>query len=165
MEVVYRKSTARKRVLPKRHKPRPLNFEAYANHGNRFIHEVALELGATRDYAARITRAVLHAIRDRLPAAEAVQFAQGLPMALKGVFFDGYDLARVPIRVRTRRAFIEFVRRNAGVSAPVDFPDPESVEQALQAVFYVLDRHMSYGQVRQVKNAMNLSVVEMINED
>lgn len=166
MEVVYRKRPVdRDRYYVRSKKPRPLNFEAYANHGNRFLHEVATELGTTRDYAARITRAVLHAVRDRLPPVEAIQFAQGLPMALKGVYFDQYDLSHAPVRIRTRRRFIDFVRKKAGVSAPVDFPDVDTVEQALFAVFYVLERHMSYGQVRQVKNALNLHITEMINGD
>jgi uncharacterized protein (DUF2267 family) len=45
----------------------------------------------------------------------------------------------------------------------MDFPDPDSVEHAVQAVFYVLERHMSYGQVRQIKNAMGLEISDMIN--
>lgn len=146
-----------------RRKPRPLNFEAYASQGNQFLHDVARELGTTRDYAARITRSVLHAVRDRLPPDDAVQFAQGLPMALKGVFFDRYDISKTPVRIRSRRKFIDFVRSKAGLSAPMDFPDPDSVEHALQAVFYVLERHMSYGQVRQIKNALGMEILEMIN--
>lgn len=140
-----------------------MNFEAYASQGNHFLYDVARELGTTRDYAARIVRAVLHAVRDRLPADDAVQFAQGLPMALKGVYFDRYDISKTPVKIRNRRRFIDFVRSKAGLSAPIDFPDPESVERAVQAVFYVLERHMSYGQVHQIKNAMGMDLMEMIN--
>lgn len=148
-----------------RHKPKPLNFEAYASQGNHFIYEVAKELGTNRDYAARITRAVLHAVRDRLPPDDAIQFAQGLPMALKGVFIDQYDISITPVLIRNRKKFIDFVRTKAGVSSRVDFPDPESVEEAMRAVFYVLERTMSYGQVHQVKNALNTELVDMINGD
>lgn len=146
-----------------RHKPRSMNFEEYAGEGNRIINKVAMDLGADRNSAARITRAVLHAVRDRLPADDAIQFAQGLPMALKGVFIDRYDVSRTPVVIRSRREFIEFVRSKAGVSAPADFPTPQSVVDALKSVFFVLERNMSYGQVRQIKKLLNIELVDLIN--
>jgi uncharacterized protein (DUF2267 family) len=147
----------------KGNKPRSMNFEEYASEGNRIINTVARDLQTNRNRAARITRAVLHAIRDRLPPDDAIQFAQGLPMALKGVFIDRYDISKTPIVIRNREAFIEFVRSKAGTSAPVDFPTSQSVMNALQSVFFVLERNMSYGQVRQIKKSLNIELVNLIN--
>lgn len=146
----------------KKDKQKSMNFERYAAEGNRFINEVAHELQTDRAQAARITRAVLHAVRDRLPPDDAVEFAQGLPIALKGIYFDRYDLSRKPVRIRDKRVFIEFVRRKAGLTAFVDFPGSRSVVKALQAVFRVLDRNMSYGQVQQIKQLLNTELVELI---
>lgn len=145
-----------------RNKHKSMNFEEYASEGNRIIHEVAYELGTDRNQAARITRAVLHAIRDRIPADDAIEFAQGLPMALKGVFIDGYDISRTPIRIRSREKFIDFIYSKGGPSSPIDFPERESVEEALHAVFVVLERNMDYGQVQQIKNLMNIDLVNLI---
>src|SRR5436190_1499580 len=86
------------------------NFEKYVQQGNHFIHEVADELGTkNRNKAMRVTRAVLHALRDRLPADDAVEFAQGLPMAIKGLYFDQYDLSRSPLKIRRREDFISYI--------------------------------------------------------
>jgi uncharacterized protein (DUF2267 family) len=139
-----------------------LNFERYAAEGNRFIKEVARELDTDRSRAARITRAILHAIRDRLPANEAIEFAQGLPMALKGVFIDRYDISKTPIRIRDKRVFVEFIRRKAGPTVSIDFPGPKSVVSALQGFFSVLERNMSYGQVHQLKQLLNRELVDLI---
>jgi hypothetical protein len=91
---------------------KPLNFEEYASEGNRFVNEVARELNTDRNTAARILRVVLHAVRDRLPADDAIQFAQGLPIALKGVFIDQYDPSRTPVVSATaQRSSILFMKK------------------------------------------------------
>ena len=134
---------------------RTMNFEKYAAEGNHFINLVAGELGADRNTAARITRAVLHAVRDRIPADDAVQFAQGLPMAIKGVFFDQYDLSRVPVVIRHPRDFIAYVRYMDGGLWSSDMRNENDVEDAIAAVFRVLERTMDYGQVEQIKRTFN----------
>lgn len=142
--------------------PRSINFEEYASEGNRFIKEVAYELGIDRNRAARITRAILHAVRDRLPPDDAVQFAQGLPMALKGIFFDQYDISRTPVVIRGRNKFIDFICTKDRLTAAHDFPDREYVAEALRAVFFVLENNMDYGQVQQIKHLLNKEIVNII---
>ncbi|MDO9186132.1 MAG: DUF2267 domain-containing protein [Bacteroidia bacterium] len=145
-----------------KNKHRTMNFEQYASDGNRFINEVALELETDHNRAARITRAVLHAIRDRIPPDDAIQFAQGLPMALKGIFIDQYDISKTPITIRNKEEFIEFVRGKDGLTAEKDFPDRESVVNALKAVFFVLEFNMSTGQVEQIKKMFNIELLSLI---
>jgi len=142
---------------------RSMNFEAYASEGNRFINDVAEELQCDRNTASRITRAVLHALRDRLPADDAVEFAQGLPMALKGIYIDQYDISRTPVIIRTKHDFIDYIRSKDRLAAINDFRSPADVVQALQAVFHVLENHMDPGQVDQVKNLLHSEIVELID--
>lgn len=141
---------------------RSMNFEEYASEGNHFINQVARELDCSRNQAARVTRAVLHAIRDRIPPDNAVQFGQGLPMALKGVYFDQYDISRTPVVIRRAEDFILFVRNKNYFAAIQDFPDPESVVEALQAVFRVLEMHLDPGQINQVKRILHGDIVKLI---
>lgn len=141
---------------------RSMNFEEYAAEGNNFINEVSWKIGCSRDEAAHITRAVLHSLRDRLPANDAVQFAQGLPLMIKGIYFDQYDISRTPVVVRTASEFLDMVYFKNRQHAVNDFPNEGSVVRAVQGVFRVLERRMDHGQVQQIKRMLNREIVEMI---
>jgi uncharacterized protein (DUF2267 family) len=147
------------------HKPQALNFEKYASEGNQFINDVANKLKCDRNTAGRVTRAVLQALRDRLPVNDAIEFAQGLPMALKGLFIDQYDASRTPVLIRHGNDFINFIRLKNRFSAIADFHSPYDVIKALQAVFYVLEMHMDHGQVQQIKRMLPFEIVNLIELD
>jgi uncharacterized protein (DUF2267 family) len=151
----YAPGPRRSRRNRRRYERRSLNFERYASEANYIINQVADELDVNRNAAARITRSVLHAVRDRLPADDAVEFAQGLPIALKGVYFDQYDLSLAPVSIRHPEDFIDYVRQKDGRAAMHDFPTREHVEDGISAVFRVLERNMDYGQVEQIKRLVN----------
>lgn len=139
-----------------------MNFEEYASDGNRIINEVSHEIGCDRNSAARIFKAVLHAVRDRLPASDAIEFAQGLPMVLKGVFIDQYDMSSAPVVIRHVGDFIDFVR-SKNRAADIDFPDDRSSIHCIKAVFRVLERNMDPGQVEQIKYMINQEVRDLLN--
>jgi uncharacterized protein (DUF2267 family) len=150
---------------PENHKPHSLNFNKYASDGNRFVNDVANKLNCDRSTAGRVTRAVLQAVRDRLPVDDAIEFAQGLPMALKGVFIDQYNISRTPVMIRHASDFINFVRLKNRFSAVADFHSPYDVIRAIHAVFFVLEKHMELGQVQQIKRVLPLEIVHLIDQD
>jgi uncharacterized protein (DUF2267 family) len=151
------------RRKPQRRQNQPLNFERYAQEANHFINEVAEELQTkNRAKAARITRAVLHAVRDRLIPDEGVQFGQALPMALKGVYFDQYDISRTPVKIRHPYDFLNYIRSKDSMADLEDFPSPEYTEFALQAVFIVLEKHLDPGHINKVKTLLPDVIVDMI---
>jgi uncharacterized protein (DUF2267 family) len=140
-------------------KAHTLNFEKYAAEGNRFIKEVAYEMGVDRQEAARMTRAILHALRDRLPPIDAVQFAQGLPMALKGIYLDRYDIAKCPVKIRHDWEFLDYIAEKAERS-----PGPEGRHyrhDSLVAVIAVLERTMDRQQIRHVARMLNLEIRDL----
>ena len=129
-----------------------MNFELYLAHGQAFIREVAQELQAPGDLrsAGRVTRAVLHTLRDRLTPQEAVDLAAQLPVLLKGIFFDGWRLARSPDKtIRSVEDFVD-VMRLEDQRDEIDFPSDVVAVMAAQAVFRVLKRHVSAGEVDDV---------------
>ena len=141
-----------------------MTLEHYAAQGNRLIHELSYELGCDKKKAFRVFRSVLHALRDRMPPDDAIEFSQGLPLIMKGVFMDQYDLSRTPVRIRRADDFLHFIYLKAGRAAPLDFPDKQSVKYALSAVFFVLENHMDFGQISRAKNLLNRELVDMIEE-
>lgn len=85
-------------------------FDTSVQDANLWLKDVAAHLGgAERHEAYSALRAVLHALRDRLQAPAAVNFAAQLPMLLRGLYYEGWTLPETPSDVRTAREFGEVV--------------------------------------------------------
>jgi len=64
-----------------------------------WLGDLAEELGSEdRQYAYRVLRAFLHALRDHLPVDEAASLAAQLPIFIRGVFYEGWDPSGTPPR-------------------------------------------------------------------
>jgi uncharacterized protein (DUF2267 family) len=70
---------------------------------NIWLDDIMQELGwSDRHRAYHALRAVLHALRDRLPVDDAAHFAAQLPMLIRGLFYEGWRPAAVPVNERRR---------------------------------------------------------------
>lgn len=127
-----------------------MNFETYAGESNAFVHEVAEALGNPADdhRAMRLTRSVLHTLRDVISPEESLQLVSQLPLCIKGVYVDGWKLHRQD-KIRTRPAFMEALRRNAD-RPEADLASDEEAEEAVKAVFQVLQNRVSTGELIHV---------------
>lgn len=96
-----------------------------------WLDTVAAEFG-TDDarFVHRITRAWLHAVRDRLPVVEAAHFAAQLPELLRGIYYEGWDPVAVPIRCDAE----QFLRRFAD-EAGVAVKDGPKILWAVSTAF------------------------------
>jgi uncharacterized protein (DUF2267 family) len=80
-----------------------------------WLDTLAADLGEERPGAYRVLAAVLHALRDSVTVACGAQLAVGLPTVIKGVFFDRWDLTRLPAQDRGPDEFLERVAADAGL--------------------------------------------------
>ncbi len=129
-----------------------MNFEKYVATGNAFIKEVAQELGNPDDKnrAMRVTRAVIHALRNRLTPEEFLDFISQLPMCIKAIAVDGWKIDKVPEKIKHVDEFIEEVLKEDGRTAPRDFGSKEEAVEAVKAVFRVIKRHVTEGEVEDI---------------
>ena len=81
---------------------------------------------------------------------EAVQFMGQLPLVLKGVFVDGWDLQQKK-KVGNMQEFLEEVRKASGRAAARDFGNDQEAKRIIKEVIDVLMRHFSEGQVEHTK--------------
>ncbi len=123
-------------------------FAHAVQHAEEWVRELAAALGWHERRAMRLLRSVLHALRDWLPIAESADLSAQLPVLLRGVYFEGWRPAETPVRYRGKEDFIGRVAADFR-SDPLD--DPEA---AVEAVFVLLDRHISEGEIEEVRNAM-----------
>ena len=113
---------------------------------NVWIKELMWELEwPSRARAWSGLRAVLHALRDRLTFEEAFDLAAELPMVVRGMYTEGWDRRRRPMKLRSKEEFLTMVAENL-VRAPDVEPEPVT-----RAVFGLLARHLDRGEIGQVR--------------
>lgn len=133
-----------------------VNFDQYAIKGNIFLQEIAEELGDPQDKAkaGRILRAVLHALRNIIPLEESFQLIAQLPIAIKGLYVEGWTLKKMGQRIRHIEEFAQEVYQEGGAASPSDFPDLEETKKGIMAVIRVLRKHISPGEIEDIRATM-----------
>ena len=133
-------------------------FESSLDKTNLILKDIENAYGWPKDrrnqsYAA--LRTVLHLLRDRLPVDESVEFAQQLPVLVRGIYFDGWVPSDVPIKLN-RDDFLYEVRQG--------FPyDAEGgPERVTQVVLDTLRRHVTQGEWQDVKDTMPKDLAVMM---
>lgn len=111
---------------------------------NIWIKDMAQELGEDRPDAYRALRAVLHTLRDRLTVDEAAQLAAQLPLLIRGVFYDGWDPSRTPVKYAHAQQFVDRVRDEANLAGETE------ASYAVTAAARVLRVHVSEGEFDDV---------------
>lgn len=127
-----------------------LDFEKYATKGNEFIRLVSLELEVPRDMAGRITRSVLHALRNRFNHHESFQLMAQLPMAIKAVYVDGWHFSKPQTRIRHITDLLDEVRAEDGKLSGYDFGNNTNALRAVKAVFKSIGSFVSPGQMNDL---------------
>ena len=126
-----------------------MNFNKYAEKGNQILDEVAAQLGieSNRNLAYRITRAVLHTLRDRLPVQESFHLLAQLPFVLKALYVEGWKYHEKPNRkVKDVESFINSMITEDYPAGNHDFVSGKDGENAVRGVFIVLKKHISAGE-------------------
>jgi uncharacterized protein (DUF2267 family) len=123
------------------------------DHAEEVAHEWIDELGDYLHWSndARthlLLRTVLHAIRDFLTVDEAADLAAQLPVLIRGIYYEGWDPSSAPERPRNKEAFM------ARIEAPFDRDLLDNPEAAVAAVIKLLNRHVSAGEMAQVRQSM-----------
>lgn len=109
-----------------------------------WLKDIESELGFTNpNEAYRALRAVLHAIRDRLPVKETADFAAQLPMMIAGVYYSGWSPNDKPVRMRHVSEFIDRVE--------MELPKSMDPVRVTQGIIRVMERHVSRGEMDDVK--------------
>lgn len=121
-------------------------FELYDNTvrtARTWLADTMTELGTDDPHVAhRALRAWLHAVRDRMPVTAAARFAAQLPELLRGVFYEGWQPSRVPVKYGSSGYRVRF-SGEAGV-------DVDQVETVSAAVVRALGRHVGMAEIAAV---------------
>lgn len=79
--------------------------------------QLALE---SRHHAYSALRAVLHALRDRLPPEVAVKLGAQLPIMVRGIYYEGWHMATTPTKERHIDEFAAHIARELPLQFPIN---------------------------------------------
>jgi uncharacterized protein (DUF2267 family) len=99
-------------------------------------------------------RAVLHAVRDRLTVEEAAQLSAQLPMLVRGIYFEGWDPTRVPVKMN-REEFLARIRGEFRYSLS------GGIERLFETVVQALRRHVTDGEWEDVRANLPKDLAEL----
>ncbi len=127
----------------------PVNFEKHIKNAYSWLDEIARKAGTPdrTDWAYNALKAVLHTIRDRTTVEEVFHLSAQLPLFIRGVYFEGYKPADKPDKMNLDE-FLQRIRERMG---PGNNVEPE---QAFHAVLEVLGKHVSIGELMDIKTSM-----------
>lgn len=134
------------------------NFNATVDKTNQVLKEIEQAYGWPKDrrnqsYAA--LRAVLHALRDRLTVEEAAQLAAQLPTLIRGVYYEGWRPAAVPVKL-DREAFLQRIHE--------DFPYQieSGMEVLVHTVLEALRRYVTDGELENIRSSMPKDLASLL---
>jgi uncharacterized protein (DUF2267 family) len=122
-------------------------FETTLQKTNSWVKEVNDRLHWDNHHKAyHGLRAVLHALRDRLPLMEAVHLGSQLPMLVRGFYYEGWKPSSTPVKVKTLQQFYELVQQN--------FTSDRNVNptRLTEAVMGVLAANVSPGELHKLRS-------------
>ena len=130
-------------------------FTQAAQQAQQWVNELADDLDWSDRRAYHLLRSVLHALRDWLPQEEMVDLSAQLPALIRGIYFEGWKPLETPVWDRRKEFFIARVED--------DFSDEllNDPDAAVAAVFRLLDRHISQGEIEDVRNSMKKALREL----
>jgi len=123
-------------------------FDATIEKTNIWLKEIMKEMGTDDRHRAYLAlSAVLHALRDRLPADEAIHLGAQLPMLIRGLFYEGWDPGCQPIK-HDRDSFLQYIRNRFRSEPGID------ADCVVRAVFKVISQRVDEGEIKDVKNVL-----------
>jgi uncharacterized protein (DUF2267 family) len=100
-------------------------------------------------------RATLHTLRDRLTVEEVAQLGAQLPMLIRGFYYEGWDPTGKPEKIRQREQFL------AQIGKQLRGDDSVDPEQVARAVFTVLAKRVSEGEIEDVKQVLPAEIRDL----
>jgi uncharacterized protein (DUF2267 family) len=122
---------------------------------NAWLNTVAEQLSMDRQQSYNALRAVLHALRDRVPPEVAAKLGAQLPILVRGIYYEGWHMAGTPTRERHVEDFADHILREL----PPQFPaDPLAVTRA---VFEVLWEKLDPGEFKKLMQHLPASLRDL----
>lgn len=139
-----------------------MKFEDYAPEGNKFVKQIAAELGTPEDtdHAYRVMKSVFQTLREILSPEESLHLISQLPMPIKALYVDGWKL-KPTTRIRSMKEFVDALRAKSDRSAGRDFGDDDMAKHHAKCVLNVVKKHVATGEVQHMIDQFPMELAEL----
>ena len=121
-------------------------FDSTIQTTNVWLHDILERLGwQDRHPAYHALRAVLHALRDRLPVDQVAALGAQLPMLIRGFYYEGWHPHGKPVKERRKEDFLAHIAAAFRGDPSID------TEEVARGVFQVIAKHVTPGEIKHVK--------------
>jgi uncharacterized protein (DUF2267 family) len=131
-------------------------FDTTIHKTNIWLKEIMDELAIDqRHQAYQALRGTLQALRDRLTVEEATHLGAQFPMLISGIYYERWEPEGKPERIRHKEEFLERIGEAFGWQSNMD------PEQAARAVFNVLARRITEGEIEDITGMLPQELREL----
>lgn len=127
------------------HMNEPSIIDRTVQQTNAWLEEVAERLETDHRAAYRALRAYLHALRDRLTVDEAAQLGAQLPLLIRGIYYEGWNPSKTPVKYHHIDEFLGRVKDEA------ELPGETSASYVVSVTAEVLRQHVSAGEIDDIR--------------
>jgi uncharacterized protein (DUF2267 family) len=140
------------------------HLDKHYDEATRFVKSVAKRLGTPADleHAVRVLRSVFGVLRRRIVPDESLQLISKLPLIVKGIYVDGWNICEPLSETRTLDEFLFEVRDNSQGRAHLDFSNVELAKKKIIAVFNVLKQFVYDGELADILRNLSRETNEIV---
>ncbi|MFP4362351.1 MAG: DUF2267 domain-containing protein [Spirochaetia bacterium] len=143
-----------------------INFDKYAQEGNRFLNSLAENLGHPNEHArvGMLLRAVLFTLRDRLTMSESLNMISQFPMFLKALYADEWKYQEKPDKFDTIEEFTKKVKSYQQQFGELDFDWKKHTEELVRIVLQELKTYLNQGEVSDITAQLPDNLAELFQK-
>ena len=105
----------------------------------------------------------MHALREIIPVEESLQFIAQLPMFLKAVYVNGWNIKKKKKRIKRMEEFIELVKKMDQPAAIGDYGyENDLAEKYIDLTFIYLRKYVSLGEMEDIRDGLPKDLKNMI---
>lgn len=139
-------------------------FDKHYQEASRFIRKLAMRIGTPgdTDHAIRVLKSVFIALRRKLIPDDSLQIVSQLPLVVKGIYVDGWNINEPLLEAQTYDEFLYELRYNTGRRADIDFANDELAKKKITAVFTSIKEYIPEQELDHIREELPKEVAEMV---
>ena len=135
-------------------------FDSTIQTTNVWLREILERLGwQERHRAYHALRAVLHALRDRLPVDQVAALGAQLPMLIRGFYYEGWQPSKPQTKTRHLEDFLSAIEDEAGRSFAPD------VQSKVKAVFATIAGKIDAHEIEKLRKVLPSELQPLLMEE